>query len=84
MILVDYSQVALAAILTFQRELKGDEAEVKNLIRHVTLSKLKSYKKKYAKEYGELVICCDGRKYWRKEITNTTKRLVKRCVITQT
>ena len=68
MILVDYSQVALAAILTFQRELKGDEAEVKNLIRHVTLSTLKSYKKKYGKEYGELVICCDGRKYWRKEI----------------
>jgi hypothetical protein len=67
MILVDYSQVALAAILSFQRELKGDEAEVKNLIRHVTLSTLKSYKKKYGKEYGEMVICCDGRKYWRKE-----------------
>jgi hypothetical protein len=67
MILVDYSQCALAAILTFQRELKGDEAEVKNLIRHVTLSTLKSYKKKYGSEYGELVVCCDGRKYWRKE-----------------
>jgi hypothetical protein len=67
MILVDYSQVSLAAILTFQRELKGTESEVKNLIRHVTLSTLKSYKKKYGKEYGELVICCDGRKYWRKE-----------------
>ena len=68
MILVDYSQVALAAILTFQRELKGTESEVKNLIRHVTLSTLKSYKKKHAKEYGELVICCDGRKYWRREV----------------
>jgi hypothetical protein len=67
MILVDYSQVALAAILTFQRELKGDESEVKNLIRHVTLSTLKSYKKKYGKEFGEMVIACDGRKYWRKE-----------------
>ena len=68
MILVDYSQVALSAILTFQRELKGTESEVKNLIRHVTLSTLKSYKKKYGKEYGELVICCDGRKYWRREV----------------
>lgn len=68
MILVDYSQVALAAILTFQRELKGNETEVKNLIRHVTLSTIKSYKKKYGKEYGELVVCCDGRKYWRKEV----------------
>ena len=67
MILVDYSQVALAAILTFQRELKGTESEVKNLIRHVTLSTIKSYKKKYGKDHGEMVICCDGRKYWRKE-----------------
>jgi hypothetical protein len=68
MILVDYSQVSLAAILTFQRELKGNEAEVKNLIRHVTLSTIKSYKKKYGKEFGQIVICCDGRKYWRKEV----------------
>jgi hypothetical protein len=68
MILVDYSQVALSAILTFQRELKGTESEVKNLIRHVTLSTLKSYKKKYGKEYGELVVCCDGRKYWRRDV----------------
>jgi len=67
MILIDYSQVALSAILTFQRELKGTETEVKNLIRHVTLSTLKSYKKKYGKEYGDIVICCDGRKYWRRE-----------------
>jgi len=67
MILVDYSQVALSAILTFQRELKGNEAEVKNLIRHVTLSTIKSFKKKYGKEYGDIVICCDGRKYWRRD-----------------
>jgi hypothetical protein len=77
MILVDYSQVALAAILTFQRELKGTESEVKNLIRHVTLSTIKSYKKKYGKEYGELVICCDGRKYWRKEFFEQYKGMRK-------
>ena len=77
MILVDYSQVALAAILTFQRELKGTESEVKNLIRHVTLSTLKSYKKKYGKEYGEMVICCDGRKYWRKEFFEHYKGMRK-------
>jgi len=77
MILLDYSQVALAAILTFQRELKGSESEVKNLIRHVTLSTIKSYKKKYGKEYGELVICCDGRKYWRKEFFEFYKGMRK-------
>ena len=77
MILIDYSQVALAAILTFQRELKGTESEVKNLIRHVTLSTIKSYKKKYGKEYGEIVICCDGRKYWRKEFFANYKGMRK-------
>lgn len=69
MILVDYSQIALAAILPFQADLKsGDEAKVVDLIRHVTLSTIKSYKKKYGREFGQIVICCDGRKYWRKEI----------------
>ena len=77
MILIDYSQVALAAILTFQRELKGNEVEVKNLIRHVTLSTIKSYKKKYGKEYGNVVICCDGRKYWRKEFFQHYKGMRK-------
>lgn len=68
MILIDYSQVSLATILTFKRELKGTESEIKNLIRHVTLSTIKSYKKKYGKEFGDVVICCDGRQYWRKEV----------------
>lgn len=68
MILVDYSQVSLSNILSFQNDLKkGSEAEVVNLIRHVTLSTLKSYKKKYGSTYGDLVICCDGRKYWRRD-----------------
>lgn len=69
MILLDYSQIALASILTFQQDLKsGDSNKIVDLIRHVTLSSIKSYKKKYGKEYGEVVICCDGRKYWRREV----------------
>jgi hypothetical protein len=68
MILIDYSQVALANILSFKKDLvQGSESDIKNLIRHTTLSTLKYYKKKYSKQYGEMVICCDGKKYWRKE-----------------
>lgn len=67
MILVDYSQTALNSILSFQRELKGGDQEVINLIRHIVLTTIQSYKKKYGKEYGEIVICCDGRNYWRKD-----------------
>lgn len=69
MILVDYSQVALANLLSFKSELtRGSEEDIVNLIRHTTLSTLKYYKKKYGGEYGEMVICCDGRRYWRREV----------------
>lgn len=68
MILIDYNQVALASILSFQSDLKkGTDAEKVNLIRHVALSSIKSYKHKYGKDYGDIVITCDGRKYWRKD-----------------
>lgn len=68
MILIDYNQVAISNLLSFQRELKQSKEEVINLIRHTVLSTIKYYKTKYSKEYGEVVICCDGRKYWRRDI----------------
>jgi len=68
MIILDYSQIALSNILPFQKDIKNQTPEeIKNLIRHTTLATIKSYKKKY-KEYGEVVIACDGRNYWRKSI----------------
>lgn len=71
MIILDYSQVALSNILSFQRDLtkgKTDNTEAAiNIIRHAVLSSIKFYKKKYGKEYGEIVIACDGRQYWRRD-----------------
>ena len=69
MILIDYSQVCMAAIMAFQGEIrKGTPEESKDLIRHVAVSSIKSYKKKYGREFGDVVICCDGMGYWRKEV----------------
>lgn len=69
MIILDYSQIALSNILPFQNDIKRQSAEeIKNLIRHTTLSTIKSYKKRYGKEYGELVIACDGNNYWRRQV----------------
>lgn len=79
MIIIDYSQVAVAGILAFSSELKkGSEMEKKNIIRHVVLSSIKSYKKKYGKQYGDIVIACDGRNYWRKEFFPNYKGLRKK------
>ena len=80
MILIDYSQVAVAGILAFSADIKKnkDAGEKKNLIRHVVLSSIKSYKKKYGNEFGEVVIACDGRNYWRKEFFPNYKGLRKK------
>ena len=70
MIILDYSQVALSNIFQFQSDLKknGNSPEAVNIIRHAILTGLKMYKKKYSAQYGEMVIACDGQKYWRKDI----------------
>lgn len=71
MIILDYSQVALSNIFQFQADLKKtntDRDQAVNIIRHAILTGLKFYKKKYSQEYGELVLACDGRQYWRKDI----------------
>jgi hypothetical protein len=67
-ILVDYSALAIAGIMSFQRDLKtGSDEKIVDLIRHVVLSSLVSNKKKFAPKFGDMVICADGRNYWRKE-----------------
>jgi hypothetical protein len=38
-----------------------------NLIRHMVLNSLRSYSKQFKSKYGDLVICCDSKTYWRRE-----------------
>jgi len=66
MILVDLSQLLVAS--TFM-SMKKEETEVDiKKIRHMVLNSLRMYRKKYANEFGELVICCDGSLSWRRKI----------------
>ena len=45
-----------------------DQSEVDvSMVRHMVLNSLRMYRQKYHKEYGELILCCDGRHSWRRE-----------------
>lgn len=68
MILIDYSQVAIANILSFKQDVQKGRPmqEVSNIIRHAILSTIKYYKKKFKGDYGDIVICADGKEVWRK------------------
>lgn len=68
-ILIDYSQVCMANVYAFQKDLKKTSTDREgsvNIIRHAVLTGLKYYRHKFA-NYGDMVIACDGRNYWRKD-----------------
>ena len=60
MILLDYSQIALANIIVGKME---DE----DLIRHMILNSIRMYNRRFRDDYGQMVICADGRQSWRYE-----------------
>jgi hypothetical protein len=66
MILVDLNQVLLSGLMaqiSNQKNVKLDES----LVRHLILNILRMHIKNFRKDYGDAILCCDNRKYWRKE-----------------
>ena len=67
MLLVDLNQVMISNLMQ-QVGNKKNVALDENLIRHMVLNSLRLYRKKFSAKYGELVICCDDKNYWRRNI----------------
>ena len=65
MILIDLNQVLLAGLMAQIANHKGKLEE--SLIRHMVLNIIRTHVKNFKTEYGEVILCCDNRKYWRKE-----------------
>lgn len=63
MILVDISQVLFAA-LHVDPNIKSDINE--EMFRHTVLNMIRSYRSKFHKRYGEIVLCYDSHGSWRK------------------
>ena len=67
MIIFDYSQVAISNLM---EQIGSSKAPVEeNLVRHMILNTLRTYIKKFKESHGpEVIIACDNRRYWRREI----------------
>lgn len=73
MIIIDYSGVAIANVMSFRKDLDTettakDKEKAVNIIRHAILASIKNIRKKFGKQYGEMVLACDGKEYWRREV----------------
>lgn len=66
MILIDLNQVLLASLMSQiagQKNVKIEE----DLVRHLSLNIIRGHVRMFKQEYGEVVLCCDNKTYWRKE-----------------
>jgi len=67
MILIDLNQVLISNLMqqiNSNPKMKLDEP----LIRHMVLNSLRSYAKQFKSKYGDIVVACDSKKYWRRDI----------------
>ncbi|PCJ96721.1 MAG: hypothetical protein COA52_00510 [Hyphomicrobiales bacterium] len=65
MILVDYSQIGMAAY--FAAAGKNSDLDLE-YFRYIVLNSLRAINVKFRKKYGDIVICCDGTNSWRKDM----------------
>ena len=62
--LVDFSQIVIGS---YMMAAKFSDANI-DTVRPAVLNTLRLYRTKFVSEFGELILCCDDRKTWRKEI----------------
>jgi hypothetical protein len=55
-------------ISNLMMQLQSAPSVDRDLVRHMVFNSLRMYKKKFGNKYGDMVICCDDKNYWRKEI----------------
>lgn len=61
MILIDYNAIAISNVVAMKMEVEED------MVRHMILNSIRMHRVKNKAKYGEIVICCDGFKNWRKD-----------------
>lgn len=67
MIIIDFNQVALSNLMMQIGNHTNMQIE-ENMVRHMVLNSIRSYKQKFGSEYGEIIIACDNTNCWRKKI----------------
>lgn len=69
LIVVDFNQVAIATFMGEIGHRPGNDIDVDiNLLRHMILNTIRSYKSRFGNEFGDIVIACDNRHYWRRDV----------------
>ena len=66
MILIDMNQVCISNLMMQIGSKRQNDVD-ENLVRHMVLNSLRMYRSRFSEEFGELVLCYDSKKYWRRD-----------------
>lgn len=66
-ILVDLNQVLISNLMQQVNSNPNNKMD-ESYIRHMVMNSLRSYSKQFKSNYGNLIICCDSRRYWRRDV----------------
>jgi len=67
MMILDFSQVSIASIMAQIGNHANGKIE-ETMVRHMILNTIRSLKTKFGNEYSEMIIACDNKNYWRRQI----------------
>ena len=65
MILIDFTQTIIAGLMAQLKMNDGDVSE--DMLRHMIINSVRNYQKRYAPDYGEIVLCTDAAHPWRRD-----------------
>ncbi len=65
MILIDFTQTIIAGLMAQMKMNDGEVSE--DMLRHMIINSVRNYQKRYAGDYGEIVLCTDAAHPWRRD-----------------
>ncbi len=65
--LVDLNQVLISNLMQHLKHIAKDHTIDENLLRHMAINTIRSNVKQFKSKYPNVILCCDNRKYWRRD-----------------
>ena len=66
--LVDLNQVLISNLMQHLKIVSKQYGTEDGLIRHMSINTIRSNVKQFKSKYPNVILCCDNKKYWRKEL----------------
>ena len=65
--LIDLNQVLISNLMQHPKQVAKTNEISEDLIRHMSINTIRSNVKQFKSKYPNVILCCDNKKYWRRD-----------------